>query len=62
MDNEFLPLRPAITPMIYAYEEDNPKYRGLLRVGYAAKQSVEDRVAQQYPSTTAQCPSYSHLH
>jgi len=49
MDNDFLPLRPVITPMIYAYEDDNPKYEGLLKVGYTTI-GVEQRVAQQYPT------------
>ena len=35
--------------MIYAYEENNPNYQGLLKVGYT-KSDVERRVAQQYPT------------
>jgi len=49
MDKEFFPLRPEIQPKIYAYEEDNPKYEGLLKVGYTTI-AVEKRVAQQYPT------------
>jgi len=45
MDQEFFPPRPVAQPMIYAYEEDNPKYKGLLKVGYTTT-SVEQRVAQ----------------
>ena len=35
--------------MIYAYEDTNPQYSGLLKVGYTAI-DVEKRVAQQYPT------------
>ena len=34
--------------MIYAYSDNNPLYKGLLKVGYT-KVDVEQRVAQQYP-------------
>ena len=30
---EFFPQRPDAHPMIYAYEENNPNYKGLLKVG-----------------------------
>ena len=46
---EFFPRRPDAHPMIYAYEENNPNYKGLLKVGYT-KSDVERRVAQQYPT------------
>ncbi len=36
-------------PMIYAYEDTNPQYEGLLKVGYTEK-DVDKRVAQQYPT------------
>lgn len=48
MANEFFPKRPQVKPMIYAYEDTNPQYKGMLKVGYTAI-SVEKRVAQQYP-------------
>lgn len=48
-DIEFFPLRPDAQPMIYAYEDLNPEYRGLLKVGYTTV-DVEHRVAQQYPT------------
>ncbi|MCL2153299.1 MAG: GIY-YIG nuclease family protein [Oscillospiraceae bacterium] len=47
MDREFFPLRSEARPMIYAYEESNPEYKGLLKVGYTTI-GVEQRVAQQY--------------
>ena len=46
---EFFPQWPDAHPMIYAYEENNPNYKGLLKVGYT-KSDVERRVAQQYPT------------
>ena len=35
--------------MIYAYSDNNPLYKGMLKVGYT-KSDVEKRVAQQYPT------------
>ena len=35
-DENFFPARPETRPMIYAYEEDNPKYAGMLKVGFAS--------------------------
>lgn len=46
---EFFPQRPESHPMIYAYSDSNPQYKGLLKVGYTEK-DVEKRVAQQYPT------------
>lgn len=46
---DFFPTRPDSHPMIYAYEENNPLYRGMLKIGYT-KHDVERRVAQQYPT------------
>lgn len=48
MSDEFFPAKTAARPMIYAYEEDNPKYAGLLKVGFASA-GVEKRVAEQFP-------------
>jgi hypothetical protein len=45
----FFPTRPTAEPMIYAYSEDNPKYDGLLKVGFTTVDVVK-RVAQQYPT------------
>jgi len=49
MAKDFFPLRPESHPTIYAYEDSNPEYRGLLKVGYTAI-DVEKRVEQQYPT------------
>ena len=49
VESVFFPQRPESHPMIYAYEDFNPQYKGLLKVGYTEK-DVESRVAQQYPT------------
>ncbi len=46
MTKEFFPRQ--IKPQIYAYEDNNPIYNGMLKIGYTTT-SVEDRVASQYP-------------
>ncbi len=46
---DFFPGRPDAHPMIYAYEDTNPQYQGLLKVGYTSV-DVDRRVAQQYPT------------
>ena len=43
--------RPTIKPMIYAYEDTNPQYKGMLKIGFTTR-DVETRVAEQY-STNA---------
>ena len=47
--SDFFPPRPTARPMVYAYEDTNPQYVGLLKVGYTAI-DVDKRVAQQYPT------------
>jgi hypothetical protein len=47
--HDFFPERPEVNPKIYAYEDTNPQYSGLLKVGYTTK-DVRQRVAQQYPT------------
>ncbi len=49
VSKDFFPQRSASRPMIYAYSDNNPDYKGLLKVGYTAI-DVEKRVAQQYPT------------
>ena len=49
MSKEFFPQRPDSKPAIYAYEDTNPQYRGLLKIGYTTL-NVQARVAQQYPT------------
>jgi len=49
MKTEFFPPRPESKPTIYAYEDTNPQYAGLLKVGYTTI-DARTRVAQQYPT------------
>jgi len=49
MNKEFFPQRPSAIPSIYAYEDTNPQYKGLLKIGFTTR-SVQNRVAQQYPT------------
>ncbi|MCF8054734.1 MAG: GIY-YIG nuclease family protein, partial [Deltaproteobacteria bacterium] len=54
---EFFPQRPASRPTIYAYEDTNPQYAGLLKVGYTTV-DAQSRVAQQYPTKKPGKPPY----
>ena len=47
--SKFFPQRPEANPTIYAYEDTNPQYEGLLKVGFTAT-DASARVAQQYPT------------
>lgn len=47
--SKFFPQRPEANPTIYAYEDTNPQYKGLLKVGFTTT-NVQNRVAQQYPT------------
>ncbi len=49
MSQEFFPKRPQTSPTIYAYEDTNPQYKGLLKIGYTTV-DAKTRVAQQYPT------------
>jgi len=49
MSKEFFPPRPESRPTIYAYEDTNPQYLGLLKIGYTTV-DVQERVEQQYPT------------
>lgn len=55
--NAFFPKRPAAAPKIYAYEDTNPQYEGLLKVGYTTG-NVRERVAAQYPTKKPGDPPY----
>jgi len=56
-NKEFFPQRPKVEPKIYAYKDTNPQYAGLLKIGYTT-QSVQERVAQQYPTLKPGKPPY----
>lgn len=49
MAKDFFPPRPEATPTIYAYEDSNPQYQGLLKIGYTTR-AAKVRVAAQYPT------------
>ncbi|MDO8632978.1 MAG: GIY-YIG nuclease family protein [Candidatus Wildermuthbacteria bacterium] len=49
MSKDFFPQKPKINPTIYAYEDTNPQYLGLLKVGFTNSE-VQGRIAQQYPT------------
>lgn len=57
MSREFFPPRPQSRPSIYAYEDTNPQYAGLLKVGYTTV-DAQSRVAQQYPILRPGKPPY----
>lgn len=57
MSKDFFPPRPQSQPTIYAYEDTNPQYAGLLKVGYTTV-DVQSRVAQQYPTLRPGKPPY----
>lgn len=57
MSSGFFPPRPESRPSIYAYEDTNPQYAGLLKVGYTTV-DVPSRVAQQYPTLRPGKPPY----
>jgi T5orf172 domain-containing protein len=57
MSMDFFPPRPESRPSIYAYEDTNPQYAGLLKVGYTTV-NVQSRVAQQYPTLRPGRPPY----
>jgi hypothetical protein len=57
MSKEFFPPRPDTNPTIYAYEDTNPLYEGLLKVGYTTV-DAQTRVKQQYPTLRPGKPPY----
>lgn len=57
MSKNFFPQRPESRPTVYAYEDTNPQYRGLLKVGYTTL-DAQTRVAQQYPTLKPGKPPY----
>ena len=44
---DFFPLRPEANPKIYAYEDTNPQYSGLLKVGYTTKPPYRIRLEER---------------
>jgi hypothetical protein len=57
-NRNFFPRRPAITPLIYAYEEPgSAELKGFLKIGFT-NSDVRKRVAQQYPTARPGKPPY----
>lgn len=56
-NGKFFPARPESNPTIYAYEDTNPQYKGLLKVGFTTV-DAQSRVAQQYPTKKPGKPPY----
>src|SRR5690349_11432365 len=54
---DFFPQRPPANPTIYAYEDTNPQFDGLLKVGYTTI-GAPNRLAQIYPVVTPGDPPY----
>src|SRR5438046_821766 len=55
--NNFFPPRPASRPTIYAYEDSNPQYAGLLKVGYTTR-TAKQRLDEIYNITMPGMPPY----
>ncbi|GAB1365910.1 GIY-YIG nuclease family protein [Candidatus Cloacimonadaceae bacterium] len=51
MSKEFFPQRSSAMPVIYAYEDSNPQYAGLLKVGYTTR-TAKQRLEEIYPLKT----------
>src|SRR4030067_816553 len=47
--DNFFPPRPDSKPTLYAYENTNPQYQGLLKIGYTTV-DVQKRVEEQSPT------------
>lgn len=55
--SEFFPYRNENSkPRIYAYSDNHPQYKGLLKIGFTTK-SVQERVKEQYPVATPGPPT-----
>ena len=49
MANNFFPDKPDNSPKIYAYTENTPEYKDLLKIGYTAR-SLDERMKEHYPT------------
>lgn len=47
-ERKFFPKRPNLHPKVYAFKDNNPNYKGLLKIGYTTR-DVEERVREEYP-------------
>lgn len=49
MIENFFPQRPDAQPIIYAYEDSNPQYAEMLKVGFTSR-TIEARMHEHYPT------------
>ena len=49
MKKDFFPQKPDNNPKIYAYTENTPEYKGLIKIGYTAR-SLDERMKEHYPT------------
>tara|TARA_B100000700_G_scaffold250804_1_gene281578 strand:+ start:2367 stop:4865 length:2499 start_codon:yes stop_codon:yes gene_type:complete len=49
MKRDFFPERPDNSPKIYAYTENTPEYKDLIKIGYTAR-SLDERMKEHYPT------------
>jgi len=60
MAEDFFPLRPKIRPTIYCYEESNPQFAGLVKVGFTSR-DAKTRLSEIYPLVLPGKPPYKLL-
>ena len=60
MRENFFPRKTVSSPRIYAYCDNHPQYKGMLKIGYTTK-SVQERVKEQYPTLSPGQPTYKIL-
>ncbi len=49
MKKDFFPEKPDNNPKIYAYTENTPEYKDLIKIGYTAR-SLDERMREHYPT------------
>ena len=49
MKKDFFPEKPDNNPKIYAYTENTPEYKDLIKIGYTAR-SLDERMKEHYPT------------
>ena len=49
MKKDFFPQKPDNNPKIYAYTENTPEYKDLIKIGYTAR-SLDERMKEHYPT------------
>ena len=59
MANQYFSNKFSENPRIYAYSDSHEQYKGLLKVGYTSKTTVQKRVASQYPILTPGKETYT---